>query len=211
MAEFTTFILLALAVSLDSFMVAFTYGIRKMILPTRSIAIIAIITGVTFYLSMLIGNLVASFLSPKIAESIGGWVLVCIGIWVVYQFFRTDDSNDEDREPRVLKFEIKSLGIVIQILKKPMVADIDKSGKITGMEAFLLGVALSLDSFGAGIGAAMLGFSPFLAAIGIGITTGLFLFIGLRSGYLFSYWNWLQRLTFIPGIILIIIGLSKMI
>ncbi|WP_226036454.1 sporulation membrane protein YtaF [Aquibacillus saliphilus] len=209
MADVTTFLLLAFAVSLDSFMVAFTYGLRKMVLPVRSIIIITIITGIVFYLSMLIGNIIASFLSAPVAESIGGWVLILIGIWVVFQFFRTDKSTI-DKDPTIFKFEIKSLGIVIQILKKPMVADIDNSGKITGIEAFLLGLALSLDSFGAGIGAAMLGFSPLLAAVGIGATTGLFLTIGLKSGYLFSYWYWLQRLTFIPGIILILVGIFKM-
>ncbi|MRH42891.1 sporulation membrane protein YtaF [Aquibacillus halophilus] len=209
MAEITTFMLLAFAVSLDSFMVAFTYGLRKMVLPLRSILVITIITGIIFYLSMLIGEMIASFLSVSIAESIGGWVLIFIGIWVIYQFFRTDKSSNEG-DPTLFKFEIKSLGIVIQILKKPMVADIDNSGKITGIEAFLLGLALSLDSFGAGIGAAMLGFSPLVAAVGIGATTGLFLAIGLKSGYLFSYWHWLQRLTFVPGIILILIGIFKM-
>ncbi|WP_138415369.1 sporulation membrane protein YtaF [Aquibacillus sediminis] len=209
MAEFTTFILLAFAVSLDSFMVAFTYGLRKMILPTRSILIISLIAGVTFFVAMAIGTYISSFLSVKVAEQIGGSVLIFIGVWVIYQFFKTDNSRNES-DPTILKLEIKAFGIVIQILKKPMVADIDQSGKITGIEAFLLGLALSLDSFGAGIGAAMLGFSPFYAAIGIGLTTGLFLSIGLKSGYLFSYWHWLQRLTFIPGIILILIGILKM-
>ncbi|WP_077621279.1 sporulation membrane protein YtaF [Sediminibacillus massiliensis] len=208
MVDFSTFILLAVAVSLDSFMVGFTYGIRKMVLPVRSIWIIAVITGIVFFLSMSIGALITSFLSPRVAEVIGGSVLILIGIWVIYQFFKTDRSENET--PVLLKLEIKSLGIVIQILKKPMTADMDKSGKITGIEAFLLGLALSVDSLGAGIGAAMLGFTPVYAATGIGVTTGLFLAIGLKSGYLFSYWNWLHRLTFLPGIILILIGIFKM-
>ncbi|MDL4840651.1 sporulation membrane protein YtaF [Aquibacillus rhizosphaerae] len=209
MAEITTFILLAFAVSLDSFMVSFTYGLRKMILPIRSIIIIGMISAITFFLSMLIGKTVASFLSPHVAEMIGGWVLILIGIWVIYQFLKTDKSSSTDN-PIILKLEIKSLGIVIQILKKPMIADIDNSGKITGIEAFLLGFALSLDSFGAGIGAAMLGFTPMFASLGIGLTTSLFLAIGLKSGLLFSYLNWIHRLTFIPGIILIVIGIIKM-
>ncbi|WP_407269071.1 sporulation membrane protein YtaF [Radiobacillus sp. PE A8.2] len=210
MADLTTFILLAFAVSLDSFMVAFTYGLRKLILPIRSIIVIALITGTTFFLAMLIGEIIASFLSVRVAESLGGWILIFIGLWVIYQFLRTDNSSHHDKEPTILKFEIKALGIVIQILRKPMTADMDKSGKITGIEALILGLALSLDSFGAGIGAAMLGFTPAFAALGIAATTGLFLAAGLKSGYLFSYWQWLQRLTFVPGIILIIIGIAKM-
>ncbi|WP_026569736.1 MULTISPECIES: sporulation membrane protein YtaF [Sediminibacillus] len=207
MADVSTFVLLAFAVSLDSFMVGFTYGLRKMAIRSRTILLIAFITAVVFYLSMLIGTVIASFLEPSVAEMIGGTVLILIGIWVVYQFFRTDNTQRE--QPIVLKFEIKSLGIVIEILKKPMAADFDKSGNITGIEALLLGLALSVDSFGAGIGAAMLGFAPLLAAGGIGATTGIFLAGGLKSGYLFSYWRWLQRLTFLPGLILIVIGIIK--
>ncbi|SDK42637.1 sporulation membrane protein YtaF [Sediminibacillus albus] len=207
MAEITTFLLLAFAVSLDSFMVGFTYGLRKLILQIRSIGLIAIISAAVFYLSMLIGNIIASFLAPSAAEVMGGAVLIVIGIWVIYQFFKTDKTQNE--QPIVFTFEIKSLGIVIEILKKPMTADMDNSGRIAGIEAFLLGLALSVDSFGAGIGAAMLGFPPLLAALGIGFTTGLFLAIGMKSGYLFSYWRWLQRLTFIPGLILIFIGILK--
>ena len=89
MADFTTFILLAFAVSLDSFMVAFTYGLRKMVLPVRSIIYITMITGVTFYVSMLIGNGISTFLSPTVAENIGAWLLIIIGLWVIYQFFQT--------------------------------------------------------------------------------------------------------------------------
>ena len=56
----------------------------------------------------------------------------------------------------LFNWEIRSLGVVIHILKKPTRADFDRSGIITGLEALFLGVALSLDAFGAGIGAAML-------------------------------------------------------
>ena len=49
---------------------------------------------------------------------------------------------------------------MIQILRKPTVADFDKSGTISAGEALLLGIALSVDSFGAGIGASLLGMHP---------------------------------------------------
>ena len=59
---------------------------------------------------------------------------------------------------KVYRFEIRAFGFVVQILKTPTLADFDRSGRITGMEAFVLGVALSLDSLGAGIGIGVLGF-----------------------------------------------------
>ncbi len=63
-----------------------------------------------------------------------------------------------------------------------MSADFDQSGTITGIEALMLGFALSLDSFGAGIGAAMLGFSPIYLAITVAIMSSLFVLLGIKSG-----------------------------
>ena len=49
----------------------------------------------------------------------------------------------------IFNFEIKSLGVVINILQKPTEVDFDNSGTINGVEALVLGIALSLDAFGA--------------------------------------------------------------
>lgn len=207
-----TLIILAFAVSLDSFTVGFTYGMRKMGLPLKAILIIACISATTFFLAMMVGKAISWFISPRITEVLGGIILISIGAWVIYQFFRSDKQgrNTEPKDPYILKLEIQSLGIMIQILRKPMTADIDKSGTINGIEAFLLGLALSLDAFGAGVGAAMFGFDPWITAGVIAFMSSSFLWIGLKSGFLLSYWGWLHRLSFLPGILLIIIGVMKM-
>lgn len=209
MRELSTLLLLACAVSLDSFMVAFTYGLRQMKLSYRSIVLIGGISGIVFMGAMALGDWIASFLSIESAEMFGGSLLVLIGVWVLISFFRSESSH-EKIEPYEIKFEIKSLGIVIQILKKPMMADIDQSGNIAGIEVFILGMALSLDSLGAGIGAALIGLPVLFSAIGIGLATSLFLTLGLKSGGILSGLQGLQRLSFLPGLILIIIGIVKM-
>ncbi|WP_117170542.1 sporulation membrane protein YtaF [Paraliobacillus sediminis] len=210
MKELSTLLLLACAVSLDSFMVAFTYGLRQMKLAFQSVIMIGLISGTVFLCAMALGDWLGSYLSEKSAEMIGGGLLVLIGIWVLVSFFRSDSSH-EKTEPYEIKFEIKSLGIVIQILKKPMMADMDESGNIAGIEVFILGLALSLDSLGAGIGAALIGLPVILSAIGIGVATSLFLSLGLKSGVILSGWQGLHRFNFLPGLILIIIGVVKMI
>ncbi|ARO60791.1 Uncharacterized protein B5E38_3298 [Bacillus cereus] len=103
-----------------------------------------------------------------------------------------------------------SLGLVIQILRKPTVADFDKSGTISAGEALLLGIALSVDSFGAGIGASLLGYAPAMMAILVAVMSSLFLFIGMKLGTVLSNMKWLQKFTFLPGVLLIIIGIWKM-
>lgn len=211
MMIYMSLLLLAFAVSLDSFSAGFTYGIRKMHIPFKSILIIASCSAFTLLAAMAVGNTIAILLSESIAEKFGGFVFVLIGSFVLYQFFRNSSSAHEVHEEKMLvNFEIKSLGIVINILRKPMVADFDKSGTITGIEAFLLGLALSLDSFGAGVGAALLGYSPWITALLVACMSSLFVSIGIKSGRVFSTFKWVQKCSFLPGLLLIIIGIIKL-
>lgn len=213
MLQMASLLLLAFAVSLDSFSVGFTYGIRKMRIPFKSIFIIACCSAVTLLVAMLVGDLMTKIFPIYITERLGGVILVLIGAWVLYQFFRPGkDLADEEREieKTLINFEIKTLGIVVNILRKPMSADIDKSGTITGIEAFLLGVALSLDAFGAGIGAALLGYSPMIMSVLVAVMSSLFVYIGLKSGHIFSRFSWVDKFSCLPGIILIMIGIWKL-
>jgi len=216
MVNMLSLILLACALSLDSCSVGFTYGLRKVKIPMKSIITIAICSGIILMTSMGIGHAVTNFFSPIIAKRIGGFVLVCIGLWVLYQFYRShkgaNSVNEEknDSEDTIINFEIEVLGIVVKILKKPTAADLDRSGSINGLEAMLLGFALSLDAFGAGIGASMLGFSPLLTAAITSTASALFLMFGMKLGNVLSQNSWLQKLTFLPGVFLILLGLMKM-
>jgi len=205
-----TLLLLALAVSLDSFSVGFTYGLRKMRIPFKSIMIIACCSAFTLMIAMFIGHLIQQFLFPELAEKIGGVILIILGGWIIYQFFRPDKDKDALlHEKMIVNLEIKSLGLVIHILRKPMSADFDQSGTITGLEAFMLGLALSLDAFGAGIGAVMLGLSPFYLALSVAVLSSLLVFLGMRMGAYLSQISWLQKISFLPGILLIAIGLLR--
>ncbi|KAB2338798.1 sporulation membrane protein YtaF [Cytobacillus depressus] len=210
MVHTISLLILAFAVSLDSFSVGLTYGLRKMTIPFKSIGIIACCSATALILAMTIGRFLIKLFSPAFAQSLGGIILICLGAWVLFQFFRSEKSRDVlPHEKTIVNFEIKSLGLVIHILQKPMSADFDKSGTITGIEALILGVALSLDAFGAGFGAAMLGYSPFSLALTVAFMSSLFVYFGLKVGSVFSKSNWVQKFTFIPGVLLIIIGIWK--
>ncbi|MCJ7839757.1 sporulation membrane protein YtaF [Lederbergia sp. NSJ-179] len=202
-------LLLAIAISLDSFSTGVAYGLRKMRIPFKSLLIIALCTAVSLLTAMFAGSMLLHVLSPDAANRIGGIILIMIGAWVIVQFFRSEKDHQEKEEKMVVHWEIKSLGIVIHILKKPTRADFDLSGTITGIEAFLLGAALSLDAFGAGIGAAMLGYSPWLLAGSAACMSGIFLKTGLQMGNFFSKTNWIHHFAFMPGVLLILIGILK--
>ncbi|MFT9848296.1 sporulation membrane protein YtaF [Aneurinibacillus sp. REN35] len=209
---------LAFAVSLDGFGVGVTYGMRRIKIPLWSVIIITTCSALVILASMYIGKWLAYFLSPAATHYVGGVILIGIGLWAMYNA-RPKESCQEERIEQVrasrestslVAFEIKSLGLVIQILKRPTDADIDRSGTISGVEAMFLGAALSLDAFGAGIGAAIIGYEPWVTALVIGGVSCLFILFGLGLGFKYSEVGWLKRMTYLPGILLILCGVFKM-
>ncbi|MDQ0197030.1 sporulation membrane protein YtaF [Neobacillus ginsengisoli] len=210
MFQLFSLLILAFALSLDSFSVGFTYGLRQMVMPFKSVLIIASCSAISMMLAVSIGHGLAKILSPGITASLGGVILIALGAGVLYQFFRPEKEKDkQEHEKTIVNLEIRSLGLAINILKKPMSADFDKSGAITGIEALMLGFALSLDSFGAGIGASLLGYSPYYLAFTVAIMSSLFVLLGIKSGAFFHRFEWIQKFTFLPGILLMLIGIWK--
>ncbi|GLX67029.1 sporulation membrane protein YtaF [Paenibacillus glycanilyticus] len=231
-AHFASLLVLAFAVSVDGFGVGVTYGLRRIRIPLLSVVIIACCSGLVIFLSMLVGSWVTGYLSPFVAKLIGAVVLVGIGTWALLQLRKSgreagaqESSGEGDPEQSsapvseqielshpvlVVIVELKRLGLVIQILRTPQAADVDKSGTISAAEALMLGVALSFDAFGAGIGAAMIGLSPLLTPIMIAAASALFLLGGMRFGFRFSNWKGMQAVSVLPGILLIIIGILKL-
>ncbi|HWL23228.1 MAG TPA: sporulation membrane protein YtaF [Ureibacillus sp.] len=212
MSDLVTLLLLGLAVSLDSFTVGLTYGMRKITIPFKSMLIIFLCTFLLLLLAMGFGSFLELFISYEAGETLGGIILIGIGIWVLFQFFTSQlqqTSYEIQKDIKIIEFEIKSLSIVIKILKKPLEADFDKSGNISGKEAFFLGLALSLDSFGAGVGAALIDLPPILFSVVISIASALFIIAGINIGKLFRNVRWMRNLTFLPGIVLILIGIIK--
>jgi putative sporulation protein YtaF len=218
LASVASLLLLSFAVSLDGFGVGITYGIRKIMIPAASVFIISLCSGFVILLSMLVGNALTQWMSPHGASSVGAVILIAIGLWALIQFVRSGESDEQggrriasaEDAATVLRLEIRQLGIIIQILRTPSAADVDRSGTITTGEALLLGTALSLDAFGAGIGAGLVGFPPILTAVFIAVSSGIFLRVGTRVGFRVAEWRWVRQLSVLPGVILIAMGLFKL-
>lgn len=118
--------------------------------------------------------------------------------------------NDEPLKSAVFSLELRRLGIVVQILRTPSSADMDASGSISSMEAMILGIALSLDAFGAGLGAALLGFNPIWTSLTIALFSGTFLLLGMKTGLRFAGNYWMKHAAALPALLLIAMGILKL-
>jgi putative sporulation protein YtaF len=116
--------MLAFAVCMDSFEIGFTYGLRKMKIPLLSICIITLCSSIVLFLSMHFGTLLTKFFSTEQTEMVGGCILIGIGFISIVNLFRKSNSSAET-------------------------VDLDQSGIITGKEAWLLGLLMSIDAVAA--------------------------------------------------------------
>lgn len=198
-------LLLVIAVSLDGFGVGVTYGMKKTKVPLAALFIIMLCSGIVVLLSMTIGDVLKTFISPNHATMIGGLILIFLGLFSLFNLVRSNTTKTDteiNNDKRLNRFRA--------VLSTPDRADLDASGIISPGEAFLLGMALALDAFGAGLGAAIIGYSPWITAVSVAFMSGIFLFCGIQIGLLLIKNKHMQKLSYLPPIILISLGLFNM-
>lgn len=194
MLAYMGLMLLVIAVSLDGFGVGITYGMRKIRVPLSALAIIMLCSGVIVLASMTIGHLLSGFISSEVTKMLGSGILISLGLFSLYSLIRPEKAVSDDQH------KLKT------VLASPDKADLDNSGQISPVEACLLGAALALDAFGAGIAASMLGYAPTLTAVLVALMSGLFVYSGIRTGVFLSKNKKLKKMTFVPPVLLITIG-----
>lgn len=207
---------LAMILSIDSLGVGITYGIRKMKISLLPKLILFFISFFMLLFSISLGNLLLVFLPISLSKFIASFLLFMIGVFVIVQSITKPSSSfssptKKNTTPRTIQFFIRSFGITVKIIKDPIYSDLDGSCSIDIKEAIFLGLALSSDSIGTGIGFSMLGATSFLFPVLAATFQLAFLSIGNCIGKRISsitklpssFWNILS------GSILIIVSLLK--
>lgn len=208
-------LILAIGISLDGFAAGIAYGLRCVRVPFISVVIASLISGAAVWLSMQAGSVFGYYSSSVMLPGIGAALLVGLGGWSMVQGRRQVEALPPIEEVRqeddlIFNLRLQPFGLVIQILREPLTADLDSSGVISGWEALLLGLALALDAMGVGLAAALMGFP--LVATCISVMTVSFLalsgglvvgrnLVGKSGGGSTVLWRYL------PGSVLILIGL----
>lgn len=222
MLDLLSIVAFAVALSLDGFGVGISYGMRKIKIPFASLFVISLTSSVAIGVSMLCGHLVSKYISIKIAEIMGAVILISVGVWIVIQTWKQNKNVPPAEEgskkniegsgsKQILKLKIKAFGLVIQILREPTAADFDKSGIISTREAVLLGLALAMDALGAGFGAAMTGFRPFITPVVVGGVKFILVSTGSYIGRRYTA-HWIgDKAAVLPGWVLIILGIARVI
>ncbi len=175
-------LLLVTALSVDAFAAGFVYGVSKIKVPLASIIVVTGISSLILVCSLITGNLISRLIPGNLTQYFSFLLLFVLGLAKLFDRSRHDEAETADK---------------------------NKDAFVSPTEAFTLGVALSIDSLAAGIGAGIgSAYIPvaFLASFLIG---ALALIAGSWLGGLISS-RCRLNLCWISGVLLILLAFMKL-
>ncbi|NOV04322.1 sporulation membrane protein YtaF [Paenibacillus planticolens] len=197
----------AVSSSLDNLGVGISYGIRGTCIGFSSNVVIAIICFLFSMFGILSGQWLSKVLPGIYPVLVGAFLLFIVGIRIILLAVPRKKQH-VSREVERIETDAASMK---SILKNPEMADVDKSGDIGLGEAFILGVALSVNAITNGLGAGLLGLSPLAisitAALGSFITVWFGVVLGRKvAGIRIGSFTVGQFGTILSGILLLLIA-----
>ena len=209
LCEIINILLLVTALSIDAFVAGFAYGVDKIRIPFVSMAIIGGLSAISLMVSLLPGRGILSELPPGFARFISIALLLVVGFLKLFDGTIKCIIRRKESVKKQLDFHVFDLRFLLTIYADPNKADADQGGMLSAKEACSLGIALSIDSIAAGVGAGiaevpimipvLLAFVMGAAAIGTGML------LGNRVAAKYSL-----DISWIGGLLLILLSVLKM-
>lgn len=197
--SFLSILLFVIAASLDILVVSLAYGLKDIKINFSSTLVIASISALGTFISMILGKFLVDLIPVKLGDIIGGLVLLLLGFYSIYSYFKekkilTSHNSENNSSPTF-------------ILENPEVVDKDKSGNIDFKESLALSLALALNNFGLGIGASISGLNIAFTTISTFIISLIFISLGFYLSKTIKSKNISKNSNLIAGIIIIILSL----
>jgi putative sporulation protein YtaF len=190
-------IIIGIASNLDNLGIGISFGMRSTKIPLFSNFIIACISMIGTYLSIILGSFLTNYVPLDIANFLGGFIIIAIGIWTIGSSRKKKDHQQETTvNPPSLS----------EVLNNPSRADLDDNHYISYKESVFLGLALALNSIATGIGAGISGLSPFVTTLSVGLFSFITVGVGVSAGLKISH-TWICKYAdVIAGALLMGIG-----
>lgn len=175
---FIEIVLLALALSMDSFSVALAVGTAGQGTGKHEVFRLAFHFGLFQGVLPIIGWLAGSLIEPLIA-AFDHWIAFLLLLFVAIRMFRSGFGTTEA---------------------------IHQDDPTRGLSLVILSTATSIDALSVGLGLAMLGVTIWVPSIVIGLITLLVSVIGMMAGSKLGL-RFGRRMQIVGGVILILIGI----
>lgn len=167
-------IITAIAVSIDGMVAGFAYGVGKISVPIKSLALIALIpVGMTFC-AMCFTSLFIQYVSDEFISIFGFCTMLVLAFFSFRQYLNSK------------KQKLTAKPNVEDILANPVLADVDKEMNITLREGVLVGFAVGIDASAGCVALALMGASIILTPIMAGLAHFVLIGVGNYLGRVFN-------------------------
>jgi putative sporulation protein YtaF len=207
-------LLMAVSCNLDNVGIGIAYGARGVSIPFISNLLIAGITTLGTYISVMFGQCMYIFIKPGIAKYTGAAILICVGIWISiekYIYGNRDLCCHTGISEVNSRTEKSFITKILMILDNPFTADTDLSNHIDLREGIALGLALSLNNIANGIGAGMIGLNIMWLTVFVFIFSIVTIWVGIKIGDYYGRRIFGKVTGFAAGVLLVFIGIYEII
>lgn len=190
---FYLLLILIIVLSMDAFTAGLSYGMDDVRVPFSSVLTIALLSGCMLTLSLYVGDFFLLFLPAGFTKIISFTVLFLLSLYKLY-----------DTVPRLHK---GNSGLTTDTISQKI--NHTAPSVLSGKEAALLGLALSVDNISAGLCTGTLSLNPCLLLF---ITTLIHLFsirLGLSTGRLLSQ-KGLRSFSWLGAAVLMLLAFCRL-
>lgn len=200
-------LLLGLTVSIDGFFAGVAYGMKKIRVPLTAFFIIGLVTFFCTSISVGSAFYVGQYIHPAFTISTGACLLIFIGLaGILKEYF----SHTFDSKGSLRKITFSCGHLMINIICQPEKADMDCSKRLNWLEALLLGLALGLDNMIAAFSIALTSPAAIYAPFLMGFIQTALVAAGILSASRIFNESWRIKTRYLPGLILIVLGLVRL-
>ena len=208
-SAFPGMLVLVTAVSMDAFVAAFTYGTEKVKIPFWSVSILALLSAGILMVSLLAGTGLGNLLPEQITGQICFLLLFLLGLLKLFDSSFKAFLRKLKPSGKRLSFSLAGARIILDIYADPEKANGEDKGVLSPKEALFLGLALSLDSTAAGLGAGV----GEASVLGLFLLSFLFGMLAVPAGNLLGRRLALKRefnLSFLSGILFMLLAVKRL-
>jgi putative sporulation protein YtaF len=202
-------IVLATGVSIDALATGTAYGLKNIRVPLLSLIVIGAITGLCTVGAMISAQSFSKVINSSLVAWIGAILLFVLGFWSIIIEYLARVTNKNDKQAEKLTHSLGEM--IIDVMAQPELADSDKSNSISCIEAISLGIALGMDNMIATFAACMLGNLPAYTPLIMAGVQMMLITLGIQVATCCIPNNIKNGIPYIPGAVLVIIGLTRLV
>lgn len=188
-------ILFSISASSDNFVVGLSYGTKDIKINFAANALVAFISCLGTFASMLLGKYIDNFISPSLADILGSLMLILFGLYMLVSAYKSCHGTSD---------------IIDKVYDHPEIVDTNNSNTIELKEAILLGFILCINNIGLGVGASFAGLNIFLTSASSFLFSIIFVKLGDYIGKSLISKKLSHISQYASSIIIILLGLYEL-